>query len=200
MPPCSCHPPDEYLLDYAAGALPEAFAIVVAAHACLCPDCRRIVHALEAVGGFLTLGETGPATKDAPLMLPPQENPCVAVPTSPGWAAIPNLPHCLALRMADVPPPSAWPEILPGIRAFPLRDSFPKLNLLSFSRGAGAPRHGHDGLEMTLVLNGQLTDGDLLLSSGSLSVCEPGDTHAPQAGMAMNCLCLWATEKDLVFA
>ena len=45
----SHHLPDELLLGYAAGALEEAEALLVASHASLCPRCARRVDELEHV-------------------------------------------------------------------------------------------------------------------------------------------------------
>ena len=42
----SHHMPEEFLLDYAAGTLPEAESLVVASHLAMCGDCRRRVAEL----------------------------------------------------------------------------------------------------------------------------------------------------------
>src|SRR5207245_3768 len=47
------HPDDSLLIEYAAGSLDEATALLVATHLALCPDCRRPVRRAEAVGGAL---------------------------------------------------------------------------------------------------------------------------------------------------
>jgi putative transcriptional regulator len=50
----SRHPaPDELLLDYAAGALPDGPALAVALHVALDPQSQRTVDRLNAVGGAL---------------------------------------------------------------------------------------------------------------------------------------------------
>ena len=50
----SRHPaPEELLLDYAAGTLPDGPALAVALHVALDPDSRRMVDRLNAVGGAL---------------------------------------------------------------------------------------------------------------------------------------------------
>jgi anti-sigma factor ChrR (cupin superfamily) len=46
------HAPDELLLDYAAGVLPEGPALAVALHVALDPGSRRLVHRLRGVGGI----------------------------------------------------------------------------------------------------------------------------------------------------
>ena len=36
------HPPDDLLVEYAAGETPESVSLVIACHATLCPTCRAI--------------------------------------------------------------------------------------------------------------------------------------------------------------
>ena len=59
--------PEELLLDYAAGALPQGPALAVALHVALDPAARRTVERLDAVGGALIEGETEAALDDAAL-------------------------------------------------------------------------------------------------------------------------------------
>src|SRR5258708_29830909 len=64
----SRHPaPDELLLDYATGVLPEGPALAVSLHVALDPAARRTVGRLTAPGGALLEGEAGPDLGDAAL-------------------------------------------------------------------------------------------------------------------------------------
>ena len=47
------HLTDDLLMAYAAGALPEAFDLMVATHISLCDHCRARAESYEAVGGHL---------------------------------------------------------------------------------------------------------------------------------------------------
>ena len=47
------HMPEAWLVDYAAGTLDEANALLVACHAALCPTCRETLRLLDATGGAL---------------------------------------------------------------------------------------------------------------------------------------------------
>ena len=47
------HIPNEILVAYSTGTLPEAFSIIVACHISLCDKCRVEVEALDAVGGAI---------------------------------------------------------------------------------------------------------------------------------------------------
>ena len=60
------HLNDELLLGYSAGALPEAFNLIVATHLEMCDKCRAAAQAFDSVGGVL-LDETAKVSmsKDA---------------------------------------------------------------------------------------------------------------------------------------
>jgi putative transcriptional regulator len=62
--PITHHPPDDTVLRYANGTLPEAPAIVVATHLSFCPDCRVRMHTYEMLGGSM-LEAVPPATLSA---------------------------------------------------------------------------------------------------------------------------------------
>ncbi len=47
------HPPDDTVLRYANGTLPEAPAIVVATHLSFCPACRHRMETYEMLGGSM---------------------------------------------------------------------------------------------------------------------------------------------------
>ncbi len=60
----SRHPaPEELLLDYATGALPEGPALAVSLHVALDPAARRTVERLPALGGALLEGEAAPVVE-----------------------------------------------------------------------------------------------------------------------------------------
>ena len=50
------HLSDTLLMSYAAGELPEAFALVVATHISMCDECRATLAGFEAVGGAVLDG------------------------------------------------------------------------------------------------------------------------------------------------
>ena len=61
------HLSDALLMGYAAGALPEAFSLVVATHVSLCDDCRARLGAFEALGGAVVEEEAGIAMAEGSL-------------------------------------------------------------------------------------------------------------------------------------
>ena len=59
------HLDDATLMSFAAGALPAALAAVAAAHADMCPRCRREIAAMERLGGAV-MADLSPVAFDAP--------------------------------------------------------------------------------------------------------------------------------------
>ena len=51
------HLPDDILMAYAAGTLPEAFNLMVATHVSMCDTCRAQVESFDAVGGEMLAQE-----------------------------------------------------------------------------------------------------------------------------------------------
>ena len=65
--------------------------------------------------------------------------------------------------------------------------------------GADVPDHGHEGLEMTLVLAGAYSDGRGRYARGDVDVADETVEHHPVAEPGAPCLCLAATEGRLRF-
>ena len=59
------HLSDEYLVEYAAGSLPEAESLVVASHLSMCGECRARVETFESIGAVLL--ETGRRKRFLPM-------------------------------------------------------------------------------------------------------------------------------------
>src|SRR5690349_6136530 len=62
--PITHHPPDDTVLRYANGTLPEAPAIVVATHLSFCAGCRVRMQTYEMLGGSV-LDEVAPTALSA---------------------------------------------------------------------------------------------------------------------------------------
>ena len=88
------HLDDATLMSFAAGALPAALAAVAAAHADMCPRCRREIAALERLGGAADgRAAAGRPWRAAPPMPPAPRAPCatrLAPAAAAGDAEIPT--------------------------------------------------------------------------------------------------------------
>ncbi len=71
--------------------------------------------------------------------------------------------------------------------------------LLYIPPGQGVPDHGHNGLELTLVLQGSFTDETGSFGTGDLEIADQTLDHTPVAGPDAPCICLAATDAPLRF-
>ena len=175
------HPSDELLLDYAAGALGEAWSLAVATHLALCPACRRTTARMEALGGAM-LEAVAPA------------------PVAPdGLAAVMariDLPEA-----ADAAPPVRLPASKSGLPK-PLRryaENAATARLLRIPAGRPVPVHTHRGPELTLVLSGAFSDATGHYGPGDFQEADETLEHKPHADPGEDCICLAVTDAPLRF-
>ena len=194
------HFPDDWLIDYASGALAEPLAIVVATHVALCEICRAAVADYEAVGGALL--ETIAPEALAPDALERvfdrlDADLAVAAPAErlPG-----PLPDYLDADLAALD----WRPLCAGVDAVVLRPgglSGPRpvaapwplgteVALVRLAPGAAAPRHTHGGIEATVILQGGFVDEAGQYEAGDAWIVDASVTHRPVALPDEACLCL----------
>ena len=198
----SRHPaPEELLLDYAAGALPEAPALALALHVAVDPASRRTVDRLNAVGGALIEREAGASLDDAALewamagldgvAVEPRAIPAARRPGFE-WAPPPLVPH---LR-----PGMGWRRILgkfDEIRLDVPGEAY-RVSLLRLEPGRGLPEHKHAGYEYTVCLQGGYTDATGSYRVGDFAVGPGAERHEPIADPGDPCIALIVVEKPIV--
>lgn len=188
------HPDDATLMSYAAGALEEPLAAVVAAHVSMCPHCRAEVADLERLGAALMLSSP---VKDGSRLARPkrrqgdagQKKPPVAVSSSERLPA--PLAAAYDLSMDRIP----WRRLGPGVwnHRLPLRaKDGGDLRLLRIGAGRKMPEHGHGGMELTLVLDGSYSDITGEYRRGDVQDVDEDIEHRPMVGKD-ECICLIAT-------
>ena len=158
------HPADAHLADYAAGRMRAGFDVVLGAHLERCPRCRERVSMFEAVAGELmeTLPETTVsddllAHTLALLERDPSREPEAA---PPGRSLVDRLPLGRRRNLA----PGVWvqPVDVP-------HEAGDRVYLLRVAAGLQGLHHGHDGAEMTVVLQGSLHDGETVFEAGDFA-------------------------------
>ena len=207
-------PPQELLLDYAAGNLAEPLALLVASHLTLCPESRHDVSELEALGGvLLERSEPEPmASGSLDRMMarleesePESESSITssAVPGEPGDTdGSPRLPAPLRRHLGDGLDSAGWRRLGPSIAEAKLLGDRPqfKTRLLRIKAGAAVPLHSHEGSEYTLVLEGGFSDELGHYLRGDVSVTDSEVTHRPVADDDEDCICLVVTDAPLRLA
>jgi putative transcriptional regulator len=211
------HPGEEILLDYAGGSLAEPQALVVATHLAFCPECRRQVAEMEAIGGAL-LDDEAPepvsleCLAEVMARLDADSDPVrldhgqVQGGFGTGRRAYPALDP----ELIQIPEPLRgylgvplarldWRFVARGMDEadFGLNMGPVKARLLRLQAGAAVPRHSHLGLEINLVLFGGYSDHRGHYHRGDLVIDDNTVDHRPIAEREAGCMCLSVTDAPL---
>lgn len=196
------HASDDLLMGYAAGALPEAFDLAVASHVSLSDEARARLAAFEALGGAVLedapTAELAQGSFEATMAriagAPPVDVAAVATPAG-------VLPLPLRDYVGGDLEAIKWRPIGLGAKQAVLRtgDARATARLLFIPAGQAMPDHGHNGLELTLVLQGAFLDGDERFARGDIEMADEDLEHMPIADIGEDCICLAVTDAPLRF-
>jgi putative transcriptional regulator len=200
-------PPEELLLGYAAGNLPEPIALVVASHAALCPETAAEIRRLENIGGTL-LGDIAPSALKADALDRalaaldgPAAEPLIAPRVTATAAARALLPAPVWPYIKGDLKNLAWRHRTAGIETAELIGDSGKRSafLVRVKAGHSLPKHTHRGTELTLVLTGAYRDGALNFGPGDFQAADPSIDHQPANPGAIECICLVAIDAPIWF-
>ncbi len=195
------HLSDELLMAYAAADLPEAFNLLIATHVSMCDECRARSMAFDALGGavieddFCEMSDDSLQACLARIDTLPQAN-ARALHRSDGLLPAPLMDY-VGGGLGSV----KWRPLGLGARQAILRtsDKGASARLLFIPGGAAMPDHGHNGLELTLVLKGAFRDEGDRFGPGDIEIADPTVQHTPVAEAGEVCICLAATQGPLKF-
>lgn len=197
------HLTDELLMAYAAGSLPEAFSLMVAAHVSLCDTCRAQLEAFDAVGGEVLENTSGndvsmdgnafAATMALIAGGAPDE---IKLPRTDDGVFPGTLQDYVGGDLDSV----RWKAIGMGVKQAILPTSKDATaRLLFIPAGAAMPDHGHRGTELTMVLKGAFQDEDAYFARGDVEIADSDLHHTPVADIHEDCICLAVTDAPLQF-
>ena len=195
------HLSEELIFGYSAGTLPEAVNLIVATHISMCDECRAAVEAYDALGGSVLEDCTSVAMSDgcmeATLAAIRGASPIVAPPRVPRDPDVPTpLEAYIGGGLSDV----RWRPVGMGVKQAILETS-PEATarLLYIPAGTAVPDHGHNGMELTLVLKGAFSDEDGTFRRGDIEIADSDVSHMPVADISEDCICLAVTDAPLRF-
>lgn len=190
---------DTLLAGYVAGGLPEPARVLVASHLEISERNRPFVRQLEAMAGAELetiepipirhrderLARIFALTADEPPRAPPSRHD-------------PRLPDALARFLGRDLPDLRWRTLLPGVRECRLGETDGCEATLYWIRGGKPiPAHTHEGLELTLVLDGAFSDGEGRYGRGEIAIADDEVDHRPIAEPGTDCLCFAVTDAPL---
>ncbi len=207
------HPSLSLLEQYTEGTLAAELSLVVAAHLDFCPHCQLLRHDIEAdIGCQLAQQPATNADGDewqqmmqqilstataepTPALTSTASETLVATHIEQGQHRI-EIPRSLQRLAAKR---KKWLH-LGGIATAKLPSGADNhLSLLLIESNTEVPLHTHKGLEITLVLSGEMVDEMGKYAAGDLIINTPDHTHTPKNISNEPCLCLSVLTAPLEF-
>lgn len=185
------------LMSFAAGALDQGLAVVVAAHLELCPLCRRELRRLEQVGGA-SLAEVA-GVELAPDALEHTLTRLDDLEPQAG-GALPPVPRVIDRLVEGGLAAVPWKRLITGIDRHRIALApHGEVNLLRIAPSQRIPEHTHRGTELTLVLTGAFGDATGRYVAGDIAEHDGSVQHEPVVDASGECICLFAAEARLRF-
>lgn len=194
------HLTDDLISGYSCGSLTEAVSLAVATHVSMCDDCRAALESYDALGGGILETVDIDTTQDVSFAATMAK--IKALPDTPRTKPVAtNVPAPLVdyigTRLENV----KWRPIGMGVKQAILPTSKGAIaRLLYIPSGTAVPDHGHNGLELTLVLQGAFRDESDEFAAGDIEVANEDMNHTPVAFGDQDCICLAVTEAPLRFS
>lgn len=197
--PINHHLTEDLISGYSCGSLPEAVSLAVATHVSLCDECRARLESHDALGGSLletVSTETVAKGSFAQTMAKIKATPDVPK-QRPAPSNVPApLQDYIGTRLEDI----KWRSIGMGVKQAILPTSKgATARVLYIPSGTAVPDHGHNGLELTLVLQGAFRDESGEFGVGDIEVANEETDHTPVAFGDQDCICLAVTDSPLRF-
>jgi putative transcriptional regulator len=195
--------PEEYLLEYAAGVLPEGAARLIAAHLTFSPASRAVMRDADRLGGALLEMDQAFEPLNSGIAIAPWDMPYTgqvvgsqSLPQADADVPVPLRP-LIGNRLSDI----KWRTFWPGMQTVKIScpEDTADISLLRLKPGTGMPVHTHGGDELTLVLQGSYTDETGQYGVGDVSVCNSSLTHRPIADSGQHCICFTVVDAPLRF-
>ena len=187
-------------MGYAAGILPEAFSLVVATQMSISDEARARLASYEAIGGGILEDSDEAEMKPNAFKQTLKE---IDIPTKK--RPIPPMvegifPNPLQKYVGNDLNAIKWKNIGRGVRQAILKtDKHATARLIYIPAGTAMPNHGHNGLEMTLVLQGEFHDKKDFFARGDIEIGDENLHHTPTASGNGPCICLAASDAPLNF-
>jgi len=188
------HPSELTLASYAAGTLDEARRLVVATHVAQCPSCQVTVRGLIEAGGIM-FDEVEPVKMREDAL-------------GEALKALDQVPSAggTFLSDADIPPPlvdysmGPWRWIGNGVHwrsvSVPVVDDI-RVFMLRAKGGTHLPRHRHEGIEWTCVLEGAFKHDLGRFGPGDFDEADASMEHNPVVEKGVACVCLVALKGNI---
>lgn len=186
------------MMEYAAGVLDDSLSMIVTSHILLSPQAARVVRECEAVGGALMENFCSPVAMNGESLQRVLERLDRPAPARPRPRPLPQpLQDIVSGKTCAI----TWKTVMPGVQvyAMPLPRTHMRMRarLMKLFPGISTPRRAHQGLELTLILEGALEDETGVYQRGDLLVADENIGHGQRACRSQGCVCVNQTAGPL---
>jgi len=187
---------DALVSGYVAGSLPVPLHVLMDAHLTLSDENRALVRGLESAAGA-QLDDMSPAClsdRDGALASIFGSPPPLPAPT----VSTGNMPSALydfvGYGIDEIP----WKTKMPGFREYDMDDvDGCHVSMFWIKPGRTVPSHTHEGMELSLVIEGAFRDDRGRFGPGDISIADPTVDHRPTAEEDTPCIGFAVTDAPL---
>ncbi|MBN7822029.1 ChrR family anti-sigma-E factor [Bowmanella yangjiangensis] len=198
------HPTDQQLVLFAQGLIAPAQSLIISAHVDMCAACQKRVAGLEAALTEQLLNEQS-ALPDMQM-----QNMLTEILASPVAVALPAETQYLELDGRQFALPrslqryagkiSGWSHMVGKLWQARVDLGIDgRADFIYMEKGGTVPEHTHRGSELTLVLDGEFSDGVGHYDTGDFIRCDSHHTHTPKTEAEEGCLVFSVLDKPLHF-
>ena len=198
------HPTDEQLLQFAQGLASPGLSLIIAAHMDMCGKCAARVAQFEGRLAEQALSHPQAAEPELQKML----DSIMALPAQtgvkPDCAAFLELdgrkfalPRSLQRYAGKI---SGWSHMVGKLWQARVDLGIEgRADFIYMEKGGSVPEHTHKGNELTLVLDGEFSDGLNHYDTGDFIRCDGQHTHMPHTEADEGCLVFSLLDQPLHF-
>ncbi|MBF7074693.1 cupin domain-containing protein [Glaciecola sp. MH2013] len=200
------HPTNEQLSQFADGLLGATEALMVSAHCDMCERCMAKVELYTDASAEIALPQSqDDDSVDFGSMMHNimQEEPEEGIQLTPKSQIIEldgrtfEIPRTLTRYTKSM---GNWSRLVGKLWQAPVDIGGETVaNFIYMEKGGSVPEHTHRGSEMTLVINGEFSDGIADYDSGDFMIMDCNNQHTPSTNADEGCLVFSIVDKPLHF-
>jgi putative transcriptional regulator len=199
------HPTPEQLLTFSAGNCRPPTALMISAHIDMCAQCQSTTRQMQEVLAIEALSEETPLSNEYASMMSDITLLPVAESFDGKNQALPleldgryfTLPRALRRYQSNT---GNWSRLAGKLWQAPVDiGGSDKATFIYMEKGGKVPEHTHKGTELTLVIDGQYSDGLADYDCGDFTLLDATNKHLPHSEAEEGCLVFTIVDKPLHF-
>jgi putative transcriptional regulator len=199
------HPTFKQLKEFSSGTSEPALALMISAHVDMCTECLHNCQAIQKKLSAEAFSHQMPLDakyksmvedifqQPEPDFIAPSESSSIIELDGRSF----TLPRALSRYVKNT---GNWSHLMGKLWQAPVDlGDIGKANFIYMEKGGSVPEHTHKGSEMTLVIDGQYSDGIDNYDCGDFSIMDHSNKHLPHSDADEGCLVFTIVDQPLYF-